>query len=80
MNYAPRKTWYDPNWDIEPLPAVKEVKPMTAREFRIMSSQLAVASGNGSMNRKDHGKEPLPPFHPIAKAALPRLRSLENAR
>lgn len=78
MNYAPRKTWYDPNWAIDPLPAAKEPAPMTAREFRRATSQLAVVFGGVSMNRKDHGKEPLPPFHPIARAALPKLRSLHK--
>jgi hypothetical protein len=59
----------------DPLPEVKELAPMTARQFRRMSSMLAVAV---PINRRDAGKEPLPAFHPIARSALPRLPSLER--
>lgn len=71
---------YRPIWpeEFDPLPVVKETVPMTAFEFKRMQSMLAVVLEDNPMNRKTAGKDPLPPFHPIARAALPRLRSLER--
>lgn len=91
MNYAPRITNYQPDWTITKLPPVKEYVPMTALEFKRMSSfllmvmepstgtrKVSVGMKNAKPERRLAGPEPLAPFHPIAQRALPRLRSLEK--
>jgi hypothetical protein len=58
--------------------------PMTAARFRYLSSliangEIAQSMNGATRNRREAGKEPLPPFHPIARAALPKLTSLDNS-
>lgn len=76
----------------DPLPEPKTPVPMTAMEFKRLSSMLVVIMGDPDKERSPSkvsrwmagadaerrlaGQEPLAPFSPIARAALPRLRSL----
>ena len=68
-------------WD-NPLPETKPTpRPMSAARFRYLSSLIANGEISQSMKhatleRRQAGKEPLPPQHPIARSALPKLKSL----
>lgn len=87
-------TPHEPAWPttLERLPEVKTPRPMTAMEFKRLSSALTVIFGpsipepqyqkknrwhaGATIERRAAGHEPLEPFHPIARKALPVLRSL----
>ena len=74
--------------NFEPLPEVRTPVPMTALEFKRLSSMLAVIMGepihefrpsktsrwmeHAAPERRLAGQEPLPPFHPLARGALPQ--------
>lgn len=50
-------------------------RPTTAAEFHL-KRQIQDALKSPKVRRAEAGADPLPPFHPIAAAALPRLLSL----
>jgi len=57
--------------------------PMTAARFRYLSSligngEISQGMKHATLERRGAGKEPLKPFHPIARSALPKLNSLEG--
>lgn len=72
------------NWK-NPLPSTKPTpRPMSAARFKYLSSligngEISQSMKHATRDRREAGKEPLPPHHPITKAALPKLKSLEPA-
>jgi hypothetical protein len=74
-------TYRAANWDA-PLPKAKPLpSPMTAARFRYLSSligngEISQSMMDATFDRRQAGREPLPPHHPITRAALPKLLSL----
>jgi hypothetical protein len=77
---------YRPAWHhvFDPLPEDVLYRPMTAREFRALYAATVHAETtrsviNAATERQLAGWKPLRPFHPIARQALPKLRSIDVA-
>lgn len=75
-------TYRPANWNAALPPVRPTPAPMTAARFKYLSSligngEISQGMKHATLDRRQAGKEPLRAMHPISKAALPKLKSLD---